>query len=403
MILKKEILLVFFVAFTLATFAQTSEITDLKDTSEIAEITELDSTNVSFWMVGLGFNAIDDSGTAFDDVFDVSEAWSAVPYPSRISIGRYFKSGLGVEGIFAYNKYKKGKMVDNYELTEDEDYFSADSRLSYDLNKVIGETGWFDPYVGAGIGFTRAHNNSRATYNGVIGFRTWFSDRFGLDVNSSGKWAMNPNFKNHIQHAIGVVYKFDVEKDLSKKDKEKLALQAALAKEQDRITDSIASADKAKADAAFLAQQLAKQKADAAEQDRLAQLEKEKLEAKNKIQSEIDSLDNLYFAFDSYHLTASSKSILNELMLILGEHPEMTIAITSHTDSRGTTAYNQTLSEKRLKSTLDYLFEKGIETNRIEGKAFGESQLLNECDDNTKCTESKHRENRRSEIKIVTL
>ncbi|WP_159023509.1 OmpA family protein [Formosa sp. L2A11] len=403
MILKKKLLLVLFIAFTFAAYAQTSEITDLKDTSEITEITELDSTNVSYWMVGVGFNIVDDSGTAFQEVLDVSEAWNAVPYPSRISIGRYFKSGLGLEGIFAYNKYKKGKEVDNYELTEDEDYFSADSRLSYDLNKIVGETGWFDPYVGVGLGFTRAHNNSRGTYNGVVGFRTWITDRLGLDFNSSGKWAMNQNFKNHIQHAVGVVYKFDIEKELSKKEKEKVAFLAEIEKEETRVADSIASADKAKADAALLAAQLAKQKADAAEQEKLAQAEKEKLEAKNKIQSEIDNLDNLYFAFDSSRLNQDSKEILNELVLILDEHPEMTIEITSHTDSRGTTEYNQILSEKRLKSTLDYLFEKGIVTNRIQGRAFGETHLLNECDDNTKCSESKHRENRRTEISIIML
>ncbi|MDW5289572.1 OmpA family protein [Formosa sp. PL04] len=397
MILKKEILFIFFVAITLVTYSQTSEI---KDFSEITEITEIDSTRVSFWMVGIGFNAVDDSGNVFDGIFDTDGSWNAVPYPSRVSIGRYFKSGLGVEGIFTYNLYKKGKMVDNYPLEEDVDYYSVDSRLSYDLNRLVGETGWFDPYLGAGVGFTHANKNTRGTYNAVLGFRVWFSERFGMDVNATGKWGINYDFRNHKQYAIGAVYKFDIKKELTKKDQ--LAVDEALELDQIRVEDSIARVNMEQEEAMLLAQQLAQQKA-AAEQERLAQLENEKIEARNKVQSEIDGLDNLYFAFDSSTLNSDSITILDELLLILNENPEIMLGITSHTDSRGSAAYNQTLSEKRLKSTLDYLFENGIETNRIEGKAYGESKLINECDGNTKCSESKHRENRRSEINIVTL
>ncbi|MBP1841064.1 OmpA family protein [Formosa algae] len=399
--LLKTILFTFLVATSFATYSQTTELTELSDTSELIDVEELDSTNVSFWIVGLGFNAVDDSGNVFKGVFDTDEGWNAVPYPSRISVGRYFKSGFGLEGIFTYNKYKKGKIVDNFPLEDDVDYFAFDTRLSYDLNKIVGETGWFDPYAGVGLGFTNANSNSRGTYNAIVGFRIWFSDRFGMDVNSTGKWGMNQNFRNHKQHAIGVVYRFDVDKELTKKDQEKLDLQEELLAEQARVEDSIANVNKANAEAALLAEQLAKQQAEAAEKERLAKLEQEKLEAKNKIQAEIDELENIYFAFDSSRLTSTSKGILDELLAILNTYPELTLEITSHTDSRGSTEYNQSLSEKRLESTLDYLSENGIDSNRITGEAFGESKLLNNCDDSTKCTEAMHKQNRRSEINVI--
>src|SRR5690606_13415914 len=111
-----------------------------------------------------------------NDFTTMKDQWNIVPYPSRINIGRYFRNGLGLEAIAAYNRYKEGYKVDGQINPEVKDYFSMDARLSYDLNKLVGETGWFDPYVGAGVGYTDANDVGRGTYNAVFGFRTWFSD-----------------------------------------------------------------------------------------------------------------------------------------------------------------------------------------------------------------------------------
>lgn len=383
----KKILLVVLIANIFVTHAQTTT----------PELTKKDSVIVSSWIFGIGFNAIDDSDDQFDRLADIDDGWNAVPYPSRLSIGKYFKSGLGVEAIAAYNKYKKGKIVQGVPMANDKDYYSIDGRLSYDLNKIIGETGWFDPYVGVGLGFSYAGDDKIATYNGVVGFRTWFSDRIGLDFNSSGKWAMNTNYTNHLQHAIGVVYRFGIVKELTKEGEAKLEEINEIA----RVNDSIAAANKAAEDRARELERLEREK----EAARLAQLEKEKeaakLKEKNDIQNKIDSLENVYFALNSSYLSPSGKKTLSDLTLIMNEYPKLELEISSHTDSRGTAVYNQWLSERRLKSTIDYLTNKGIGTDRINGKAFGEEQLVNECDDHTKCSEIKHTQNRRSDFKII--
>jgi OOP family OmpA-OmpF porin len=365
--------------------------------TEVPELTKKDSVIVSSWIFGLGFNAVDDSARQFDKLLDIEDEWNYVPYPSRLSIGKYFKSGLGLEAIAAYNKYKKGRIVQGAPLAEDKDYYSIDARLSYDLNKLIGETGWFDPYVGVGLGFTHKLDEGMGTFNGVVGFRTWFSDRIGLDFNSSGKWAMNSNYDNHLQHAVGVVYRFGIVKELTEEGQAKLDLINEIA----RANDSIAAANKAAEERAKELERLERQK----EADRLAQLEREKeaakLKEKNDIENKINALDKVHFAFDSASLTNAGKKTLSDLTSILNEYPKLQLEISSHTDSRGTSVYNQSLSERRLKSTLDYLTSKGVDSSRIEGKAFGEERLLNECDDNTKCSESKHAENRRSDFKII--
>lgn len=389
MILKKEMFLAILVANVFAIHSQTTE------------ITKKDSTIVSSWIVGLGYNIIDDSSRdGFQSYFDVKGTWNAVPYPSRISIGKYFKNGLGLEVIASYNKYKAGKIVDGLPpLTNDKNYYSVDSRLSYDLNKIFGETGWFDPYMGVGLGFTEANSISRGTFNGVLGFRTWFSDRLGLDVNTSGKWRMNKNPTNHIQHAIGVVYRFNIEKDLTEEGKDKLELIEAEAKELARVNDSIATANKVAEERRLFNERLEKDK----ELARLAQIEREKEEAKREIQSKINDLENIYFVFDSSSITSSSKNALSKLVIILNEYPNLIIEVNSHTDSRGPAVYNQKLSEIRLQSTLEYLFKNGIQPNRVVGEAYGEEKLVNECDDHTKCSETKHKQNRRSQFKIINF
>jgi outer membrane protein OmpA-like peptidoglycan-associated protein len=80
----------------------------------------------------------------------------------------------------------------------------------------------------------------------------------------------------------------------------------------------------------------------------------------------------------------------------------MVIRIESHTDSRGSRAYNKYLSDKRAKSTRDYLIRQGIDPSRIESAiGYGEERLLNECEDNVPCSREKHQQNRRSEFIIV--
>jgi outer membrane protein OmpA-like peptidoglycan-associated protein len=369
---------------------------------EDLQITAKDSIVQSSWIFGVGVNAVNDSGNVFNELFNVSAPWNMVPFPSRISIGRYFKSGLGVEAIGTYNQYKEGKIVDAVVNPETTDYFGLDARLTYDLNKIIGETAWFDPYVGVGIGYTEANNLSRGTYNAVVGFRTWFSDKWGLDFSSSGKWAIGSEngATNHLQHAAGVVYQFGVEKGLSKRGEEKLELLAAIEKEKQRQNDSITAVIKQN-EALLLAERLKKEKqaADLAAADE-AKLKAER-DRKSAIEKRISDLGDVYFALNSSSLTKSSKSILDSLAVIINEMPLLKLRITSHTDARGASSYNQWLSERRGIAAKNYLTSKGIDEVKLAIESFGERQLRNECDDNIYCPEEKHKVNRRAEFIII--
>ena len=365
------------------------------------EWTKKDSIVQSYWLVTVGANAVDDSGDEFGELFDFKEGWNMVPYPSRASIGRYFKNGIGLEAIGSYNRYKEGKIVDNVVNPEDIDYWGLDFRVSYDLNQILGHTGFFDPYIGIGAGYTDANNQGRGTYNAIVGFRTWFSDHWGVDFNSTGKWAMDTeNATNHIQHAVGVAYRFEVEKGLSRKGAEKLAMLQEMEKEQQRVQDSIAKAEE---EARLLAERLQKEKEAAA----IAAAEKAKKDAEDarraSLQNKINELGNVYFKLNSSYLTSNDKELLDQLVAIMNDEPGLEIRITAHTDSRGTEKYNQWLSERRAERTVEYVISKGITEDRISHEAYGETRLTNECSDGVPCTEEQHAKNRRSDFQITNF
>jgi outer membrane protein OmpA-like peptidoglycan-associated protein len=85
------------------------------------------------------------------------------------------------------------------------------------------------------------------------------------------------------------------------------------------------------------------------------------------------------------------------------DFPEMKIEVRSHTDSRQTAKYNKKLSDKRAKATVAWLVKNGVDSTRIIGKGYGESQLVNHCADGVNCTEEEHQANRRSEFIIVSM
>lgn len=374
----------------------------ITNAQEDLEITAKDSIVVSSWIFGVGLNAVDDSGNVFDGLFNVADEWNLLPYPTRMSIGRYFKSGLGIEAIGTYNQYKEGKIIDGMINPTTTDYFGLDARLTYDLNKIVGQTAWFDPYVGIGVGYTDANSLGRGTYNAVVGFRTWFSDRWGLDFNSTGKWGMGSEngVTNHIQHAAGVVYQFGIEKGLSKRGEEKLELLAAIANEKQRQQDSINEVNRQK-EALLLAERLAQEK----KQAELAAAEEAKLKAererKSAIEKRINDLGYVYFDLNSSVINKQSKAVLDALADVINETPDLQLKVTSHTDARGASTYNDWLSERRVNNTKAYLLSKGVAESKLSTESFGERQLLNECDDTVYCPEEKHKVNRRSEFIII--
>ncbi len=112
----------------------------------------------------------------------------------------------------------------------------------------------------------------------------------------------------------------------------------------------------------------------------------------------------IFFDFDKSYVRKDAALELDKLVEVMTEYPTMTIKIESHTDVRGNNAYNKYLSDKRAKSTRDYIVSKGIDAKRIiSAIGYGEEKLINECSNGVHCTREKHQMNRRSEFIIVDM
>lgn len=111
-------------------------------------------------------------------------------------------------------------------------------------------------------------------------------------------------------------------------------------------------------------------------------------------------LNPIYFDFDMFNITNQAAFELDKLVAIMKKYPEMVISAESHTDSRGPSSYNKLLSDKRAKSTAQYVISKGISEERISGIGKGEEDPEIDCESG--CSKDDHAKNRRSEFIIIS-
>ena len=108
-------------------------------------------------------------------------------------------------------------------------------------------------------------------------------------------------------------------------------------------------------------------------------------------------LNNIYYDLDKWDIRPDAAKVLDSLVLIMNDNPEIFIELGSHTDARAPDDYNMDLSQKRAKSAVDYIIGKGVKAERIVAKGYGETQLIVQ----SATTEEQHQKNRRTEFKVL--
>jgi len=124
----------------------------------------------------------------------------------------------------------------------------------------------------------------------------------------------------------------------------------------------------------------------------------EKLELNKTIE-----IPNIYYDLGKWNIRADAAVELDKVVIFLNDNPTIKVELGSHTDARGTDISNQTLSQKRAQSAVDYIVKKGIDRSRIVAKGYGETKLKNNCGNGVKCSEEEHQQNRRTEIRILSF
>ena len=177
------------------------------------------------WIVGGGWNIVDDDGQPFKKLFDVNKTWNLPPYPTRLFVQKVLdkEKGWAVELGLTYNRYASGNRINNDEITPSgQMFFGADVAAIYDFNKLydlnalmFGEQEIFQPYAHMGLGYTyRAIGPyvHAPSVNLGLGFNVWVYEGWGVQIQSVSKIGLaGPIIKtkaNYMQHSIGVVYKW---------------------------------------------------------------------------------------------------------------------------------------------------------------------------------------------------
>jgi OOP family OmpA-OmpF porin len=161
------------------------------------------------WVIGFGLNSVDfyasddTFGNQLDDLVGNND-WNNLPSISTISVSKYLDSGFSLQLAGSLNK------IETIVNQNDSDffYYALDAIVKYDLNNLVGETAWFDPYVYLGGGYVSLDSKGEGMLNGGLGFNTWFNDNVGLNFQTGTKIGFSNNIENHFQTSVGLVVKF---------------------------------------------------------------------------------------------------------------------------------------------------------------------------------------------------
>ncbi len=160
------------------------------------------------WAVGFGANAVDirvpsKFGDYAKDYIGTSD-WNILPSISRVTVDRYLNDGFTLQLAGSLNK------IETVYADNDSDmlYWAIDANVKYDMNNLFGHTGWWDPYVYVGGGYTSIDDLGEGMLNAGAGFNVWFNDNLGLNFQTGGKKEFADKVKDHFQHSIGLVFKF---------------------------------------------------------------------------------------------------------------------------------------------------------------------------------------------------
>ena len=123
--------------------------------------------------------------------------------------------------------------------------------------------------------------------------------------------------------------------------------------------------------------------------------------------SKIIDIKPIYFDLGKHTMRKDAAVELDKIVKVMNENPKMKVELGSHSDCRGSSKFNMSLSDKRAKASAKYIHDNITDPDRIYGKGYGESVLINKCEcegsKKVPCTDEEHQQNRRTEFKIVDM
>jgi len=169
------------------------------------------------WAFDIGTNAVDfyptnqnapGIGTWGGRFFAVGAHYNIASTVDRVHVGRYVADGFTVGLAFSFNTVDKlGDNIQDNALS----YMATDVDIRYDINGILGETSFIDPYALMGGGYTWLNKRGVGTFNIGGGLNFWVSKskNFGFQVQSMYKHSFDEGIVlPHFQHSVGIIIKY---------------------------------------------------------------------------------------------------------------------------------------------------------------------------------------------------
>lgn len=112
-------------------------------------------------------------------------------------------------------------------------------------------------------------------------------------------------------------------------------------------------------------------------------------------------VENIFYDYNKYFVREDAKLELDKIAKMMQDNPNVTIELSSHTDSQGGDKYNLALSDFRAKSAVEYIINQGVDNGRVVSKGYGEKAIRNRCENGVDCGDKEHEFNRRTEFKVL--
>ena len=377
------------------------------------------------WAVGFGVNAVDFyptnpqtnwGGNWMNEFVNAEDHWNMIPAISRLTVGRYISKGFSVEVDGSFNQISQMGDMEVNDLA----YWGIDGVVKWSIGSVA-DLGWWEPYLLVGGGYTWVGDYDTAAVNGGVGMNFWFNDKVGLNLESKLRQTFESELKGHFQHSLGIIFKMggkDTDGD-GIYDKQDACPEVFGLAEFDGCPDTDGDGIIDSADACPTVAGLAEfngcpdtdgdgivdkddkcpTEAGPASNQGCPVVVEEVVVPEGISNDDLAKIDELakgvYFKVNSSKFTEEKPSRLDQIAEIIKTNPNEEFVVNGYCDSTGAEAYNDKLSEARAATVRDYLISKGVDTNKIFTKGYGES---NPVGDNASA--KGRAANRRVEIKL---
>lgn len=357
--------------------------------------TLLAQTEQDPWQITFGINAVDvyptgqsPYGDPFEDFFNVQDHWNAIPMISYIDVRRHAWRGFSLGVRLGYNRIKRYGPI---ETDANHLFANADAVIKYNINTLLN---WnrVAPFVEFGGGYAVFNKTGEGSFNLGTGIDYLLGDskKAVLSLGTTYKGTGHLRGTKHFQHTLGIGFRFgstDTDGDGIPDDEDACPEVPGLERFQgcpDSDSDGVADREDACPDTAGSELHNGCPDTDG---DGITDLDDNCPdvagtpanngcpEMGDQEKDTINSLGQIiYFDFNSYSIIPKSIDTLEEIYEILKNYPNANIVVEGHTDAKGSTDFNQALSELRAEVVVNYLVRRGLNRSQFTYIGKGESE-----------------------------